>query len=83
MSTAARRTAFIPPLRNGDTLSVREFERRYEAMPEKTKAELIELDWFLLRAGKCRPLKPNADVSIRARSSPASGSTRTRSCAAI
>jgi hypothetical protein len=31
----------IPPLRNGDFLSVAEFERRYEAMPEVKKAELI------------------------------------------
>jgi len=32
----------IPPLRAGDHLSVAEFERRYWAMPEETKAELIE-----------------------------------------
>src|SRR5687768_1484992 len=30
-----------PPLHNGDRLSVEEFERRYEAMPEVKKAELI------------------------------------------
>ncbi len=33
---------FIPPLDNGDRLSREEFERRYEAMPERKKAELIE-----------------------------------------
>jgi Uma2 family endonuclease len=31
----------IPPLRNGDRLSVEEFRRRYEASPHITKAELI------------------------------------------
>jgi Uma2 family endonuclease len=32
----------VPPLENGDRLTRAEFERRYEAMPEKVKAELIE-----------------------------------------
>src|SRR5688572_23208297 len=32
----------IPPLRNGDRLTRAEFERRYLAMPEVKKAELIE-----------------------------------------
>ncbi|MBL9157001.1 MAG: Uma2 family endonuclease [Verrucomicrobiales bacterium] len=32
----------IPPLENGDHLSAREFLRRYEAMPEVKKAELIQ-----------------------------------------
>ncbi len=32
----------IPPLESGDRLSRPEFERRYEAMPELKKAELIE-----------------------------------------
>ncbi|MEZ4727169.1 MAG: Uma2 family endonuclease [Caldilineaceae bacterium] len=32
----------IPPLENGDRLSRAEFERRYEAHPEISKAELIE-----------------------------------------
>ncbi len=31
----------IPPLENGDRLSREEFERRYRAMPETVKAELI------------------------------------------
>ena len=34
--------AAIPRLENGDRLSRAEFERRYEAMPELKKAELIE-----------------------------------------
>lgn len=33
---------WVPPLENGDRLTREEFERRYEAMPETTKAELIE-----------------------------------------
>ena len=32
----------IPPLENGDRLTREEFHRRYEAMPENIKAELIE-----------------------------------------
>jgi len=34
--------AAIPPLQNGDRLTDREFLRRYRAMPELKKAELIE-----------------------------------------
>ncbi len=36
------RSRRIPPLENGDRLSREEFERRYEAMPQLRKAELIE-----------------------------------------
>ena len=36
------RSATLPPLENGDRLTRAEFERRYEAMPELKKAELIE-----------------------------------------
>ncbi len=32
----------IPPLENGDRLSLEEFERRYHAMPERVRAELVE-----------------------------------------
>ena len=34
--------AAVPPLENGDSLSRAEFERRYDAMPDLKKAELIE-----------------------------------------
>jgi Uma2 family endonuclease len=34
--------ALIPPLESGDRLSRHEFERRYQAMPDRKKAELIE-----------------------------------------
>jgi len=33
---------FVPPLENGDRLTRDEFERRYNAMPENVRAELIE-----------------------------------------
>ena len=36
------RVGFVPPLENGDCLSRPEFERRYEAMPDLKRAELIE-----------------------------------------
>ena len=35
-------TGKIPPLEQGDHLTRDEFERRYEAMPDLKKAELIE-----------------------------------------
>ena len=39
-SVKAKQT--IPPLENGDRLTRAEFERRYDAMPQLKKAELIE-----------------------------------------
>ncbi|MEO6810878.1 MAG: Uma2 family endonuclease [Isosphaeraceae bacterium] len=48
MATSTRSTAdpiagsWIPPLENGDRLTRAEFERRYDAMPNLKKAELIE-----------------------------------------
>jgi hypothetical protein len=42
VQTPTRHLKPIPPLENGDRLSCAEFERRYEAMPEGCKAELIE-----------------------------------------
>lgn len=52
MATASSRTSrqsqtgasvrSLPPLENGDRLTRAEFERRYDAMPELKKAELIE-----------------------------------------
>ena len=37
----------VPPLENGDRLTRAEFERRYEAMPDVKKAELIEGEVYL------------------------------------
>jgi Uma2 family endonuclease len=40
-------TANLPPLENGDRLTRAEFERRYGAMPELKKAELIEGEVYM------------------------------------
>jgi hypothetical protein len=40
--TATQATITSPPLRDGERLDSEEFHRRYEAMPEVKKAELIE-----------------------------------------
>ena len=37
----------VPPLRDGDRLTRAEFERRYKAMPDVKKAELIEGEVFM------------------------------------
>jgi hypothetical protein len=37
----------VPPLENGDRLTRAEFERRYDAMPELKKAELIEGEVYM------------------------------------
>lgn len=42
MSQLLRAGLSIPPLENGDRLIRPEFERRYNAMPDVKKAELIE-----------------------------------------
>jgi hypothetical protein len=34
--------SFVPPLESGDRLTLAEFERRYAAMPEHIRAELVE-----------------------------------------
>jgi len=41
MVIATTKSGNIPPLENGDRLSRSEFERRYQAMPNHQKAELI------------------------------------------
>jgi Uma2 family endonuclease len=41
-SPQQKQTVLIPPLENGDALTRLEFERRYSAMPNLKKAELIE-----------------------------------------
>jgi Uma2 family endonuclease len=57
------RTDFIPPLENGDRLTREEFERRYEAMPEKVKAELIEGIVFMASPVRItRHAKPHARI---------------------
>ena len=45
----------IPPLESGDRLSRDEFERRYEAMPNHQKAELIEGVVYMPSPTRWRP----------------------------
>jgi hypothetical protein len=64
----------IPPLENGDRLTRREFERRYNAMPDVKKAELIEGVVYMpspTRANICL-LRPTVMASCRAWCFPAS-----------
>jgi Uma2 family endonuclease len=42
MMTVAKQVSTVLPLESGDRLTREEFERRYEAMPQLKKAELIE-----------------------------------------
>ncbi|MEM1013514.1 MAG: Uma2 family endonuclease [Planctomycetota bacterium] len=60
----------IPPLRNGDHLTREEFHRRYEAMGEGTRAELIEGVVYLQGNGMPSPVslnkhsKPHGDLYV-------------------
>lgn len=56
-SALARRSSFeeLPPLENGDRLTRYEFERRYHAMPELKKAELIEGIVYMASPLRFRP----------------------------
>jgi Uma2 family endonuclease len=46
-TTSGRDGGAIPPLENGDRLTRPEFERRFDAMPELKKAELIEGEVYM------------------------------------
>ncbi len=53
----------IPPLENGDLLSCQEFERRYTAMPNLKKAELIEGIVYMASPLRFEPhAEPHADL---------------------
>ncbi len=53
----------IPPLENGDRLIRREFERRYNAMPDVKKAELIEGIVYMASPLRFEPhAEPHADL---------------------
>ena len=98
MATASKRTAAhpegttrpVPPLENGDRLTRAEFERRYDAMPEVKKAELIEGVVHMPSPVRLRKHgQPHADLitwvghtgpirrASRSSTTPASGSTWT------
>jgi len=46
-SKMTQESEVIPPLENGDRLTRAEFERRYDAMPELKKAELVEAEVYV------------------------------------
>jgi hypothetical protein len=48
-----KREVAIPPLHQGDHLTVQEFWRRYEATPKKLKAELIEGQVYMASPVSC------------------------------
>jgi Uma2 family endonuclease len=53
----------LPPLENGDRLTLAEFERRYQAMPHHRKAELIEGRVFMASPVRARKHgKPHAAI---------------------
>jgi Uma2 family endonuclease len=53
----------IPPLENGDLLTRNEFERRYRAMPNLKKAELIEGIVYMASPLRFEPhAEPHADL---------------------
>jgi len=61
--TTARPDFTIPPLENGDRLTRIEFERRYSAMPQLKKAELIEGIVYIVPSVHARAhAKPHASV---------------------
>jgi len=64
-TSSFRHPAALPPLENGDRLTRSEFERRYEAMPNLKKAELIEGMVYMPAALRFRSHgQPHADLTI-------------------
>jgi|GEM_PF-5606966 len=59
----SRQDRDLPPLQNGDRLSRPEFERRYAAMPDLKKAELIEGIVYMASPLRFAPhAEPHADL---------------------
>lgn len=55
----------IPPLENGDRLTLSEFERRYTAMPQLKKAELPKGTVYMASPLRFEPhAEPHADLMI-------------------
>src|SRR6266702_624235 len=63
-SSASRttRATDLPPLENGDRLDQKTFHRRYEAMPEHVRAELIGGIVYMASPLKKRHGRPHAMV---------------------
>lgn len=63
MVTTPKQLLSIPPLENGDRLSRFEFERRYQAMPNLKKAELVEGVVYMAAALRIRSHgEPHGDL---------------------
>lgn len=57
-------TRILPPLHNGDHLTLDEFERRYEAMPNVKKAELIEGVVYMPSPVRVRHARPHGIIAM-------------------
>lgn len=57
-------TSAIPVLQNGDHLTQAEFERRYEAMPQVKKAELIEGVVYMPSPVRVRHAYPHGLIAV-------------------
>jgi Uma2 family endonuclease len=62
MTAAGHRNGALPPLENGDRLTRHEFHRRYMAMPEVKKAELIEGRVYMPSPVRPEHASPHADI---------------------
>jgi Uma2 family endonuclease len=63
VKTASNSPHYIPPLESGDRLTRPEFERRYSAMPNLKKAELIEGVVYVASALRFEPhAEPHANL---------------------
>ncbi len=64
-STPTHSPSYIPPLESGDRLTLPEFERRYNAMPNLKKAELIEGVVYVSSPLRFEPhAEPHANLMI-------------------
>ncbi len=64
-STPTHSPSYIPPLESGDRLTLPEFERRYNAMPNLKKAELIEGVVYVASPLRFEPhAEPHANLMI-------------------
>ncbi|MBW4468179.1 MAG: Uma2 family endonuclease [Pegethrix bostrychoides GSE-TBD4-15B] len=59
---SSERLSQLPPLENGDRLTRAEFERRYSAMPQLKKAELIEGVVYVSSPVRVIHSQPHADI---------------------
>ena len=55
----------VPPLENGSHLSAKEFLRRYEAMPDLKKAELIDGKVYVMASPVCASQHAEPDAFVQ------------------